>query len=102
MRDKLPLKPKYNECGILNLDESHKTGSHWVAWRKRGAKCYYFDSFGNIPPPMELRKYLFPHNILYNYDTFQATNSVYCGHLSVLFLHLKRLSFTFKVCSPIR
>ena len=30
MRDALPKKPKRNECGILNLDDSNGTGTHYV------------------------------------------------------------------------
>ena len=35
VRDNLPRKPGKNECGILNLDDSSGTGTHWVAWHKK-------------------------------------------------------------------
>ncbi|KAL4101120.1 hypothetical protein QTP88_021140 [Uroleucon formosanum] len=57
MRDELPIKPRLNECGILNLNNSTQDGSHWVAWKKIKNKKIYFDSFG-MPPPPELVKYL--------------------------------------------
>ena len=37
MRDELSkTKPRKNESGILNLNTSDQTGSHWVAWYKNG------------------------------------------------------------------
>ena len=34
MRDALPKKPRRNECGILNLDDSSGKGTHYVGWIK--------------------------------------------------------------------
>ncbi|KAF0701799.1 Uncharacterized protein FWK35_00030099, partial [Aphis craccivora] len=53
-RDSLPKKPHVIECGILNLDISSGGGSHWVAFHKNKDKVIYFDSFGDISPPIEL------------------------------------------------
>jgi len=30
MRDLLPEAPKSRECGIINLDNSRSSGTHWV------------------------------------------------------------------------
>src|SRR6218665_4017790 len=30
LRDELPERPRANECGILNLDNSSGSGTHWV------------------------------------------------------------------------
>ena len=57
LRDELPKKPRANECGILNLDDSSGRGTHWVGWIKRRNDKLYFDSYG-LPPPTELLKYL--------------------------------------------
>jgi len=38
LRDSLPNKPKRNECAIMNLDDTSRGGTHWVAWFKRGEK----------------------------------------------------------------
>ena len=35
VRDNLPYKPKKNECGILNLDDTSGKGTHWVAWYRK-------------------------------------------------------------------
>ena len=33
-------------------------GTYWVAYRKRGNNVVYFDSFGDLQPPVELLNYL--------------------------------------------
>ena len=53
--------------GIVNLENSNQSGSHWVAYYKNNNKKYYFDSFGNAPPK-ELVKYLGPKKLFYNSD----------------------------------
>lgn len=86
MRDELPRKPLLDECGILNLNNSTKDGSHWVAWKKIKNKKIYFDSFGNGPPP-ELVKYLGEDNLYYTNDKFQNFNDPpICGHLCLEFI----------------
>jgi len=74
MRDLLPEAPKSRECGIVNLDNSRSSGTHWVAYNKNKNNIHYFDSFGNLQPPREVVKYL-GHRIQYN-----------CGHLCLAFL----------------
>src|SRR6218665_871774 len=32
LRDELSKRPRANECGILNLDNSSGSGTHWVCW----------------------------------------------------------------------
>lgn len=86
MRDKLPKKPKKLECGIINLDISSGSGTHWVAYYKNGENSQYFDSFGNLQPPLEVIKYL-GHNLKYNYLPYQTYNTVICGHLCLEFLY---------------
>ena len=88
LRDELPNKPKRNECGILNLDDSSGSGSHWVVFSKNGKDQLYFDSFG-LPPPTELLKYL-KGPVYYNSERIQPDNEVFCGHLCLYML--KKLS----------
>lgn len=90
LRDDLPRKANKRECGILNLDDSSGSGTHWVAWYRNGVNKYYFDSYG-IQPPNELVEYLkndFP--ILYNTEQIQPRGEVFCGHLCLYVL--KQLS----------
>ena len=44
LRDTLPEKAKFNECGILNLDSSSGEGTHWVMWFRKGKDKFYYDS----------------------------------------------------------
>lgn len=86
MRDRLPRSgPLKNECGIVNLDSSTGSGTHWVAYYKKGNVIDYFDSFGNLQPPIELINYL-GERINYNYFQYQKFNSINCGHLCLSFL----------------
>lgn len=90
MRDKLPKKVWKNECGIVNLDISSGSGTHWTAYYKRTNKLNknyveYFDSFGNLRPPPEIISYL-GNRICYNHTPYQTYNTVNCGHLCLDFL----------------
>jgi len=84
MRDALPKKPKRNECGILNLDDSGGKGTHYVGWVKNREDKLYFDSYG-LPPPTELLKYL-GDPVYYNSERIQPDNEVFCGHLCLYVL----------------
>ena len=84
LRNTLPKRPKKNECGILNLDDTSGNGTHWVAWYKNGKNKYYFDSFG-VQPPMELISYL-KSPIRYNTEEIQPRDQVFCGHLCLYVL----------------
>lgn len=86
MRDSLPKSPKKVECGIVNLDSSKNNGTHWVAYVKNNSYCEYFNSYGDLSPPLELKKYFKKYDIYYNYDTYQKFNTVNCGHLCLKYL----------------
>lgn len=82
-RDELPKKPRLNECGILNLDDSGSNGTHWTAWLKKDKAKIYFDGYGLLPPT-ELTDYL--DDVLYNTERIQPDNTVFCGHLCLYVL----------------
>ena len=86
MLDELPNKIWLKECGIINLDKSSGPGTHWVAYFKDGKTVKYFDSFGNLQPPKQIRRYL-GENLQYNYTSFQRYNTYICGHLCLKFLY---------------
>lgn len=87
MRDDLVhMIPRNNEMGIVNLDSSSGMGTHWVAYHKNGNKVFYYDSFGDLPPPKEVEKYLSGNSIYFNYNTEQKLNTSICGHLCLQFL----------------
>lgn len=106
MRDTLPSGgPRQTECGIVNLNTSQQSGSHWVCYFKsddQHHRIIYFDSFGQITP-IEIQKYLKTKEefdkktgvIQRNTDIVQSINSSVCGHLclNVLDALTKGLSF---------
>lgn len=88
MRDTLPKTVKRTECWILNHDDSHSTGTHWTALAKINNTAWYFDSFGRLLPPLEVKKYLGERvNILYNYNKYQNYGTLVCGQLCLNFLY---------------
>ena len=97
MRDELKGKSRPIECGIINLNTSSESGSHWTCYYRVDGVRYYFDSFSE-PPPNELLKYLksdleFAQNlpvIKRNSLTVQHDHSSECGSLCLFVL--KQLS----------
>lgn len=68
------------------MDSSKNPGTHWVAYVKHINYCEYFDSFGDLKPPLELINYLSPLTINYNYVQYQNYGTTNCGHLCLKFL----------------
>lgn len=95
MRNNLPECVKKYETGIINLDDKDGPGTHWVAYRKLNKDIEYFDSFGNLRPPLEVIQYLTngdkSSRIKYNHNRLQSFNTNVCGHLCLNFLY-KNLS----------
>jgi hypothetical protein len=90
MRDFLPSTIMLNESAVVNLDSIRGPGTHWVCYVKKGNLIKYFDSFGNLRPPLELEKYFHSASqtpsITYNYFAKQKESAVNCGHLCLSFL----------------
>lgn len=88
MRDELPQSPWKNESAIVNLDDSTGHGTHWVCYKKNGEFVRYFDSYGDLTPPLELHEYLKGNYVSYNKTAYQDVdvNSENCGHLCLYFL----------------
>jgi len=97
MRDGLPTKINGRETGIVNLDTIRGNGTHWVAYLKHGFDVEYFDSFGNLRPPIELQQYFdsgpYTTNVVYNFFPKQKNNTVNCGHLCLDFLATRKNVF---------
>jgi hypothetical protein len=94
MRDFLPSTIHDYESGIVNLDSISGPGSHWVCYSKKRSRIEYFDSYGNLRPPIELVNYFnsspYRVDVQYNYFPKQKSNSVNCGHLCLDFLNIKK------------
>lgn len=104
MRDELPGKVHEKECGIVNLNTSRQSGSHWVCYYKDGRhQKIYFDSFGQITP-IEIQKYLKSNTefkndkavIQRNTDVVQEINTRVCGHLCLFVLKSLANGVTFQ------
>ena len=87
MRNALPASgPHFYESAIVNLDDASGPGTHWVAYRKRGKNVVYFDSFGDLRPPLDLILYLGVDEVKYNHERYQDFDTYNCGHLCLKFL----------------
>lgn len=90
MRNKLPRKPNVNERAVVNLDDESGPGTHWVAYSKKGLDVLYYDSYGNLQPPVEIKEYLSGCKIRYNFKREQKFATKICGHLCLMFLNKTR------------
>lgn len=89
-REHLPKQVTSNdlESGVINLDDENGVGTHWVSFFRNKKKCFYFDSFGNLPPPTEFLNYINDKCVIYyNHKSYQTYSEVNCGHLCIKFLY---------------
>ena len=93
MRDSLPKSPYKNENGIVNFNKLSESGSHWVAYHKKGNVKIYFDSYGGAVL-QEVRNYL-KSPIYRNTDIVQG-NTPFCGHLCLYVLKSLHSGNTFR------
>ena len=77
-RDNLPNNIK-NGAYVINLDEYHDIGTHWVA--------LYFDSFGVEHIPREIMKFIARKKIITNIYRIQAYDSTMCGYFCIGFIN---------------
>ena len=85
-RDNLPnsIRPKglgsavKNGAYVINLDEYHDIGTHWVALYVNNKTITYFDSFGVEHIPREIIKFIARKKILTNIYRIQAYDSIIC------------------------
>ena len=101
MRDEVRKLPCPSKCFfIVNYDESHQGGSHWIAVVKSGTDVYHFGSYG-ISPLKEIKTRFSNCNIYYNDRSLQLTGSNICGHLCLAFIEhmIKKNSSFYKFIS---
>lgn len=82
----MPSKPNLFERGVVNMDDSQNPGTHWCAYIKEENTVYWFDPFGDIPPPKEIVLYFKNCTIFYSCDKFQYFGTSNCGKLCLEFL----------------
>ena len=90
-RDNLPSTMK-NGAYVINLDEYHDIGTHWVALYVNNKTITYFDSFGVEHIPKEIIKFIesrFPdnRNIITNIFRIQAYDLIMCGYFCIGFIN---------------
>ena len=81
-KDQLPKKLPVNSAIIINLNDSHQSGSHWVCIvnRKLSKHYFYFDSFGIVYPVELALKYYTQKPFICNEKKLQADDSILCGY----------------------
>lgn len=73
---------------IVNTDESHLPGTHWVAiFIDKKGKLEFFDSYGLPPLVQHHINYLDKYK--YNTQMLQSPTSALCGHYCMLYLDNK-------------
>ena len=79
-RDNLPERSSRNKIKngafVINLDEYHNIGTHWIALHVNNKTVTYFDSFGVEHIPKEIMKYINKKNIITNIFRIQAYDSI--------------------------
>ena len=82
-KDNVPIL-KNNESAIVNLADSNKTGTHWIAMKFMNNKLFYFDSYGiEFIPDIIKKQY---KKIITNIYRIQSNNSNECRKFCILFI----------------
>ena len=85
-RDNLPNIIK-NGAYVINLDEYHDIGTHWVALYVNNTIVTDFDSFGVEHIPKEVMKFIVCKKIITNIYRIQAYDSKMCGYFCIGFIN---------------
>ena len=85
-RDNLPSTIK-NSTYVINFDEYHDIGTHWLALYVNNKTVTYFDSFGVEHIPKEIIKCINNKNIMTNIFRIQAYDSIMCGYFCIGFIN---------------
>ena len=94
-RDNLPntILPKRlrsavkNGAYVINLDEYHDIGTHWIALYMHNKIVTYFDSFGVEHISKEIMKFIARKKIITNIYRIQAYDSIMCGYFCIGFIN---------------
>ncbi len=85
----LPSSPPRPSGCVINLDESHLPGSHWVScYVDQNGRADYYDSYGRAPTNEHIQKWLSDNavKVVSNDTVVQAPYSVTCGSHCIWFL----------------
>ena len=76
-----------NGAYVINHDEYHDIGTHWVALYVNNKIVAYFDSFGVEHIPKEIMKFINRKKIMRNIYRIQAFDSIMCGYFCIGFIN---------------
>ena len=76
-----------NGSYVINLDEYHDIGTHWVALYVNNKTITYFDSFGVEHNAKEIMKFIVHQKIITNIYRMQAYDSIMCGYFCIGFIN---------------
>ena len=85
-RDDLPNNIK-NGAYVINLDEYHDIGTHWVALYVNNKIVTYFDSFGVEHIPKEIMKFINRKKVITIIYRIQAYDLIMCGYFCIGFIN---------------
>ena len=85
-RDNLPNNIK-NGASVINLDEYHDIGTHWVALYVNNKIAIHFDSFGDEHIPKEIMKFIVRRKKITYIYRIQAYHSIMCGYFCIGFIN---------------
>ena len=85
-RDNLPNSIK-NGAYVINLDEYHDIGTHWVALYVNNKSITYFDSFGVEHIAKEIMNFIARKKIIANIYRIQAYDSIMCSYFCIGFIN---------------
>ena len=93
--DEIPKILDYPSSLVVNMDNSNKRGSHWVAMFIPNKKiCYYFDSFGILPSNENITNFLNSFSkILISNFTYQSIITDVCGDYVMFFIYMCSLGY---------
>jgi hypothetical protein len=94
-KDELPHRmPQVNQAYVINTDDSHLPGTHWVAVYFPQEGCVeYFDSYGLPPLDDDIIDFMRRNaqTTRFNNVKLQGIDYMVCGQYCVYFLHHRSL-----------
>ena len=76
-----------NGAYVINLDEYHDVGTHWVALYVYNKTVTCFDSSGVEHIPKEMMNFTARKKIITNIYRIQAYDSIMCGYFCIGFIN---------------
>jgi len=95
--DQLPEK-EYPGAYVVNTDEAHMPGQHWVAFFTYDKTIECFDSFRQNPGKYSkhIENWLEDTYRVVQSETLQSTDSTVCGQYCMYFVLLRSYGYSFK------